>query len=348
LPRKLSKLLVLKNADAFVESSNHLPPIHKRMVQCKTPKTIRVLNGIVDRNIMECLNADDVQGAINFVNPQNKGTEDNIIDVLIQKYNKTITNLALKLQYTEAYIYDTPQDKEAEINRITSKIKETEARVEMIKGRIREADVCYICYEDINNKTITKCCQNSFCFKCINLWLDRKSVCPLCKTNMTSKDILCVLDQQTGEACGEVEVEMEAPDDELSDQHDKCKNVSILLRKRQAGSKFLIFSNFDTSFVPLYPVLGELQVKYAHLKGNANVIKCMVEKYRNGDIDVLLVNSRHYGSGLNLENTTDVVMFHKFDTEIEKQVVGRAHRMGRTCPLNVWYFLYENEMATSN
>jgi SNF2 family DNA or RNA helicase len=70
-----------------------------------------------------------------------------------------------------------------------------------------------------------------------------------------------------------------------------------------------------------------------------------VAAYKTRDLDVLLVNSNNYGSGLNLENTTDVVLFHKLDSEVEHQVVGRALRMGRTSPLNVWYLLYEHEMS---
>jgi SNF2 family DNA or RNA helicase len=56
------------------------------------------------------------------------------------------------------------------------------------------------------------------------------------------------------------------------------------------------------------------------------------------------MNTQHFGSGLNLENTTDMILFHKFDTESEKQVIGRAQRYGRNEPLNVHYLLYENEM----
>ncbi|MEW5315166.1 MAG: hypothetical protein WDW38_006613 [Sanguina aurantia] len=37
-------------------------------------------------------------------------------------------------------------------------------------------------------------------------------------------------------------------------------------------------------------------------------------------------------------------MFHALNTEIEKQVIGRAHRMGRTTDLRVWHLLHENEM----
>jgi SNF2 family DNA or RNA helicase len=87
-----------------------------------------------------------------------------------------------------------------------------------------------------------------------------------------------------------------------------------------------------------------MQITHAYLKGNGYQIQSTIEKYKTGNVKVLLVNTQAYGSGLNLENTTDMILFHKFDTEIEKQVIGRAQRFGRKQPLNVHYLLYENEM----
>ena len=37
-------------------------------------------------------------------------------------------------------------------------------------------------------------------------------------------------------------------------------------------------------------------------------------------------------------------MFHKFDANIENQVIGRAQRFGRKNPLNIHYLLNENEI----
>lgn len=338
VPRRLTKCLVVKNSDDYIDKSNVLPDILRNIVRCRTPKSIHILNGIVDRNVIECLNADDVQGAISYVSTSNKGSEENIVDIMIQKYTKIIVNLNVKLSYTEALIFDTDADKQAEIAKIAAKIKENETRVNLIKERIKDSDTCAICYDEISNKTITRCCQNSFCFKCINIWLSKSAICPMCKETMCSHDIYSIVN-------GSQLVVEEIDETKMNAAFDKIKNLGILLGNKKPGDKFLIFSNYDNSFYSIYGLLEGLGIKYMQLKGNGNTIKCMVEKYKTGDIDVLLVNSKHYGSGLNLENTTDIVMFHKFDTEIEKQVVGRAHRLGRAMPLNIWYFLYENEAS---
>ena len=36
-------------------------------------------------------------------------------------------------------------------------------------------------------------------------------------------------------------------------------------------------------------------------------------------------------------------MFHRFKQEMEEQIIGRAQRLGRTTPLNVYYLLHDNE-----
>jgi SNF2 family DNA or RNA helicase len=130
----------------------------------------------------------------------------------------------------------------------------------------------------------------------------------------------------------------------------ELQNLEAILRERCAtpgASKVLLFSSFDNSFAAIGAMLTRLGVRHRFLKGNHFSVSLIEREYRDSTLDVLLVNTSNYGSGLNFENTTDVIMLHKFDTDIEKQVVGRAQRCGRTQPLNVWYLLYENEMPTT-
>ena len=69
----------------------------------------------------------------------------------------------------------------------------------------------------------------------------------------------------------------------------------------------------------------------------------LIERFKNNDINVLLLNTEYYGTGLNLQFATDIVLYHRFTKEFEEQIIGRAQRMGRTTKLNVYYLMYENE-----
>jgi hypothetical protein len=59
-----------------------------------------------------------------------------------------------------------------------------------------------------------------------------------------------------------------------------------------------------------------------------------------------LLNAKNYGSGLNLQMTTDIIIYHKMSKDLENQVIGRGQRLGRTDALNVHYLYYENEKNT--
>ena len=86
-------------------------------------------------------------------------------------------------------------------------------------------------------------------------------------------------------------------------------------------------------------------MKYDRIRGSSATINKQLEKYKssNGETNVLLVNSKFFGSGMNLENTTDIIIMHKMQSDIEMQAIGRAQRFGRVGELRVWKLYYQNE-----
>lgn len=342
IPRDFMKVLIVKNSEAYIETSITLPEIISHVIKSKTPHTINILHGIVDKNIIDCLNAGDVERALTHINSNNKNTEENIITMMIEKYNKQLSNYNVKLSMTADFIYDTEEEKLAEIANITKKIDDIKNKISLITSRIHDNDICSICYDDIENKTITKCCQNPFCFKCIHIWLSKRAQCPLCKDRMLSTDVFLVSDETMVSAMKEEEVLNE---NEYNEKFDKWKNFEILLKKKKSThAKMLIFSNYDNTFSNVIPLLNQNEIRWDFVKGNGAQINAIVNRYKGDQLDVLLCNARYYATGMNLENTTDIVMFHKFEDQASSQIIGRAHRFGRTIPLHVHYLLYANEI----
>ena len=60
------------------------------------------------------------------------------------------------------------------------------------------------------------------------------------------------------------------------------------------------------------------------------------------DLNCLLLNSTNAGAGLNLENTTDPVLYHNMSSEVSIQVVGRAQRPKNFSPKHL-PLPYDNE-----
>ena len=68
------------------------------------------------------------------------------------------------------------------------------------------------------------------------------------------------------------------------------------------------------------------------------------KSFDENKIDVLMLNSKYCASGINLENTTDIVLFHSMDKDKTEQIIGRGQRPGRTNQLSVWKLSYSNEI----
>ncbi|PNH00636.1 putative helicase [Tetrabaena socialis] len=328
-------MLVIKNTDAFVIKSMSLAPISHTIVRCRTPTTINLLNGIVDRMLIEYLNAGDIVSALQYINPANKDTEENIVIALIDKYDRTLRALDAKHAYMLSASGDGTEAEE--FARVTRKQHETRQKIECLRERITSTNTCCICYENISNKSVAPCCSNSYCLRCISTWLSQKTQCPMCKASLRVPDLMVV---STGVS---KEPQPERENGQTSDSNSKAKNLEIILQRRAPDDKILIFSSNDKGLADASYVLAKNNIRYSYLKGNQHQINAVLKDHNHGDLDVLLVNPTNYGCGINMEKTTDIIMLHKFDTEIERQVIGRAHRYGQVSSLRVWYLIYDNE-----
>ncbi len=350
-----AKMLVVRNQHAFVQRSMQLPPVQTRWVECKMSATLRILNGVANRDIIHALNAGDIDTAMSLANPHRRGSEDGIIRALVGGYERQLHNYETQLRNAAAMLFDTDAERDVYVRRLQTLVDDARRRIDTIQERIRHSDTCSICLSEYDKKTTLPCCGNSYCFACLTRWLTsgRTPVCPMCKAPAAMRDMMVIGPPAPPGAAAPAP---DAPaEDELSPEHDKLQNLEALLRQRLDASegegegaaprmKMLIFASYENTFDKIVSVLRRVRVRHGRLRGNHMVLRNVIAEYRSGRLDVLLVNARQHGCGLNLENTTDVVMFHKFDNEIEGQIVGRAQRYGRVDALRLWYLLHPNEM----
>jgi SNF2 family DNA or RNA helicase len=88
-------------------------------------------------------------------------------------------------------------------------------------------------------------------------------------------------------------------------------------------------------------------IKCEMLMGSAARVEKLRKQFRQGAVRVLCMNARHVGAGINLEAATHVVLYHKMNVELERQVIGRAVRFERATELRVMHLVHEGETATS-
>jgi SNF2 family DNA or RNA helicase len=115
---------------------------------------------------------------------------------------------------------------------------------------------------------------------------------------------------------------------------DGCKNPE---------ARYLVFSAHEASFRGLRDVLAARGVRCEMLSGTAARVERLRKQFREGKVQVLCMNARFVGAGINLEPATHVVLYHRMNSELERQVVGRAVRFERSAELRVIHLVHETE-----
>ena len=73
------------------------------------------------------------------------------------------------------------------------------------------------------------------------------------------------------------------------------------------------------------------------------MIPSILDQFKKGSINILLMNTLQMGAGLNITEASHVILLHAMNHEEEKQILGRAYRIGRKNELHFIKLLYPNE-----
>lgn len=340
LSKDVNYRIILKNNDDCVRDSLQIKPYILKIINCKNTSLINVLQGSIARNVMDKLLGDDISGAVEELGYQ--VTDDvNVILLVTEDLQKELKELNEKLEKAKEKEYSSKKAKELSLENYEKKIDHTQEKIDNIDRRIKETDVDPITYDDITNPVVTRCCKNKFDLIPLTTYISTKSdpKCIYCKTPMT-KDSIIVIDTKKSE------IKEEKKKKFITEEHNKIDNLKHLIKKIiKRQHKVLIFASYDGSFTDVEILLNEMKLEHKMLKGSSKTIDKLVTNYKDEDssLNVLLLNSQYCGAGLNLENSTDVILYHKMASDLEMQTIGRAYRPGRTCDLNVWKLHYENE-----
>ena len=318
--------LVVLNSEEFLDASVSLPPLVNQIIRCETPYSQQLVQNIISTEVEAMLNAGDIQGALQSLGISSH-TNVTIVEAVCDGKKKEIERLERLLAFKREEAYSTPQAKEAALKALEDKIARLTQQISGIQERINSNENCSICFDTHTNPVITPCCSKLFCANCILPWMARTMACPLCRTAFHPSQ-LCAIGENIPRA-----VQARLP--------KKSEALLKILQENPAG-KFLIFSRYEN---PLYALQENLSNTYpsATLQGNKDVIASILSNFESGRIKVLLLNSRNAAAGIHIPCATHVILLHKMVHEEEKQILGRAHRMGRTCPLQFIQLLTERE-----
>ena len=332
----LRPYLVLKCAESFVKKSISLPELIRRTILCKSPLTSRILENAVSTNIQQMLHAGDIHSALKELNVKGKDIK-SLIDGVTANLTKELSNLQKTYEFKESLEYSSATAKEQALKTLNEKISHVKESIKSIEDRIQnfKTEVCPICYDEPVDHLVTPCCSRIFCASCLIMSLARNSSCPLCRGTIHPSK------------CTKIMVsENEIVDLALTEQEPtlpRKQDALLKIMKENPAGKFLIFSAYDNPFETIEAAIKDLGITVKHVKGNKDAVASTLRTFEKGSLRCLLLNSRYAGAGLNITAATHVILLHAMTHEEEKQVLGRAYRIGRTGSLEFIKLLHKGE-----
>lgn len=308
-------LFLVKNSDEFIEKSFIMPQTHHKYYECHQAIYNNVL-GLVNSRVSQMISAGNIEGAIQCLGGNKT---DNIMKLVKRKKLEELEEITSKIR-----IYKIRND--------TERVLEWEEREQVIKLQINDLDErfsnilksdCSICHDQITKPIMEPLCQNIFCGECLLNWLNTKQCCPLCRRNIELKNLIYITDDSSHQN-NKIEIV----------NKNKEQHICDIISK---DGKFLIYSDWDNTFDNICNIINSFT--YSELKGSAKQRSNILNDFKNGKIKILFLNSRYNGSGLNLQEVTDIILYHKMDDLTQMQIIGRANRIGRKIDLNIHHLI---------
>lgn len=326
--------LILRNRDDWIDASLARPVIHHDTIMCRAPANLGILRDFVTPAALEALHAGDTAGALTAMGIK-ASSKESVAAALTGSLRGELTQAEKMLAFKREMEYSTPAAKKEALIKAEAKVARLQDQLTALENRIAGAangDLCPICYDTPRTTTLTPCCRQAFCLACICECLASKPACPLCRVAIASPKQLAVLG-----ADGEEEV---AEEELLPTKGAALLN---LLGASKPDERYLVFSAHEASFKGLRELLAARGVRCEVLQGTAARIDRLRKQFREGTVRVLCMNARYVGAGLNLESATHVVLYHRMNVELERQVIGRAVRFERAGELRVIHMVHEQE-----
>jgi SNF2 family DNA or RNA helicase len=215
---------------------------------------------------------------------------------------------------------------------------------ETIYKRLKERQICCSSFVELEleNKLISNCCQCIFSKELLERL--KEITCPSCEAKLEFPNSFL---QERKLVSTKSSKNREKDDGPQKYKLEVFKDlIEILVKKNNPNNKIkiIIFSDYPNVFKDLEGFFQYKEIKFVSLDGGSvEAIDKAVKAYKEGDATILLADSSMYGCGLNFENTTDIILIHKINPELEKQVIGRAQRPGRNGILRIHRLLHTFE-----
>ncbi|QOI90183.1 hypothetical protein QKU58_gp148 [Pyramimonas orientalis virus] len=301
--------------------------VTKHIIFCKKPIESLTLEGLVDKTIIDSVDKFNIKHIIKHLTDSSIKSEKDVIRYVLRRFNEQIKNIETNEHCIELMLFASYEDKKKKLDNLYKKKNViNEKKNELIK-RITENNLCFICYSNIDIKTILKCCSNNVCFECINKWIKTNNTCPLCKKSEIQ--YFLVEDDHAVQIRNITNLN-------LSEENSIFENFQLLVKQlltRTSKSKIAIIG-YEQMFIRKFEnILTTLNLSFLKFKGNNHILKNKLDKL-NYEVDIIFIDCSRINCGIPINNITDIIILSKdFD----------VNAFNRQCKsvTNNWFLLYK-------
>jgi|UniRef100_A0A6C0IT07 SNF2 family DNA or RNA helicase len=272
-------------------------------------------------------------------------------DELLKYHEKTIETYEAKLENLDP----TNQAYSMVKKNYQTKLSESKYMLTILKkmGNKEDLDLeqnCSICFDQLNNPSLTSC-GHLFCKDCLDMCLQFKKSCPMCKTDLTGKEIYLVDSKKD-----EDEVVEEDVNPLIKKYGSKLGKLISIVRTLVANdnNRIIIFSQWDRMLNLIGKSLCDNGVANSFIKGNVWSRNSAINKFKLGkdstgeDNKVIMLSLSNSASGTNLTEATHIIFVEPINAKneevkaVEAQAIGRACRLGQKNKIKVIRILTQN------
>jgi len=334
-------LMLLKCKKEFVRKSFSIPPLIEKYYHCNLSKQLNIIKNYISPSILEKINANDISGAVKELGGKNE-SEQGLIDIVCSDIKRELNNKMREFDYVSDLDIHL-ENKALKLKNITNDINTIKNKLNDLTERISElsSKCCSICLDNISDPIVLEC-THIYCGICLMKLFNtnNKSIykCPECRALINPDKLIAIVsDDKAKESINAI----------IPKKVYNKQEMLINIINNKSNGKFLVFSRVDNGFANIIESFNKNGISYAELKGHTGHMMNVLEKFKNGSLKVILLNTFYAGSGIDINFATDVIIFHSMGID-KQQAVGRAQRVGRNNELIVHNLCYEHELPINS
>jgi SNF2 family DNA or RNA helicase len=220
----------------------------------------------------------------------------------------------------------TVYDRYVKIVEVIEEASKKEEHDDNIDDDIDYDKMCPICADSLKHVVALYECGHFFCKICSDSWRKKSDLCVCCRKRTPDENITVITNSKHKPAYG-----------------SKIEYIIEFMRSSPKQEQFVIFTQFENSIRSINAILANEGVECCVYKDWVDIVD-----FREKCKKVIILSSAQQPSGLDLSFVSNVIMMEplngefSFRRDIEKQIIGRVHRIKQTKSINVYRMVIRN------